>query len=387
MSELELFNPQYEKGVRLTDLQKTIDFLDNREKFTYAIDGIEGIEVIDNGLKMILDVVEVDDHLKTVNNAHSKEEIEFFVSKYVFNHLSTYLEIPSTLYAYYQRFLKLESDDYHECKDSESKILKTLFEDRHKKGNKTDFITTFKDGFGWYPRVIHSKVYYPYKDSEALDKMVHGFQSINARSELDYQFHDAFITPYKTTLTFHNVQPRQTFKIVGDEYQSGLVIQNSECKGASFNFRAVMTRLACSNGMISNFNRDLSVRHYEGNFERKIQIAFSEALKLPERHAQRYLNALSYDEKISDDWADFVEIPSKFVSMRKNEKEEIAMIGAQQGYEMNVNGIVQALTYKNTHRVYDDDSYERINDKVLQIVDNARDLSNWKPKRIQALSN
>ena len=387
MSELDLYNPQFEKGKTLKNLEKTIDFLETREKFTFEIKDITELAIIDRGVQMALDVVEVDEHLKS--NGGSREEVKFFISRKVFSHLASYLKIPTTMYDFYQRFLQLERPDFDACCEKEGEILQVLFRDRYKAGDKTDFITAFKDGFGFYPRVIHSKVYFPYRDDLALNKMVSGFKSINARSELDYYFYKAFITPYKTSLYFNDrhstIVPKDQAH-VGDIIEAGLCIQNSECKEASFNFRTSVIKLICDNGNVSAFNRDLSVRHYERNFERQIQLAFTEALKLTDQHAKKYLDAINYNNEISDDWADLIEVPKKYLAMKPNEKHEIAEIGRQQGYEFSPNGIIQAITYKSSNRVYDDNNFERLNTKVNNIIDLAPELSKWKPERLRALA-
>lgn len=387
ISEMELYNPQFEKGKTFKSLDQTIDFLENREKFTFEIADIVGLEIIDKGIKMALDVVEVDDHL--LSNGSSKEEIEFFISRKVFSHLASYLKIPTTMYDFYQRFLQLENADFLSCCEKEGEILQVLFSDRYKAGDKQDYITAFKDGWGFYPRVIHSKVYFPYEDSKALNRMVSGFNSINARSDLDYYFYKAFLTPYKSSLYFNDrsqtIVPKNQAH-AGDIIEAGLCIQNSECKEASFNFRTSVVKLICDNGNISAFNRDLAVNHYAKFFEQKVQKAFTEALKLPEIHAQKYLNAISYDNEISDDWADLIEVPKRHLSMKPAERKEIAEIGRQQGYEFSPNGIIQAITYKASNRVYDDSNFDRLNEKVNLLIETAPELQNWRPKRLKALS-
>lgn len=387
ISEMELYNPQFEKGKTFMDLDETINFLEDREKFTFQISDITGLDIIDKGIKMRLDVVEVDDHL--ISNGSAKEEISFFISRKVFSHLASYLKIPVTMYDFYQRFLQLDWDDFSACCEKEGEILQVLFSDRYKSGDKTDYITAFKDGWGFYPRVIHSKVYFPYADGDALSKMVSGFDSINRRSELDYYFYKAFLTPYKSSLYFNDrsqsIIPKSQAH-VGDVIEAGLCIQNSECKEASFNFRTSVVKLICDNGNISAFNKDLAVNHYAKFFEQKVQKAFTEALKLPELHAQKYLNAMSYDDDISDDWADFIEVPKKYVSMKPAERKEIAEIGKREGYKFSPSGVIDAITYKNAHRVYDDQNFDRLNEKVNLIIETAPQLQNWRPKRLKALS-
>lgn len=377
------YNPVYEKGKKFKKLDDAIDFLDNRTKYTFQTMGIAGLEMENNAPKLIIDAIEVDEFLNRTD-FKAQEEIGFFIPKYVYNHLAEFLGMTSAKYSKdYQRYLSCEKENIEKLLELEGNILKILFEDRHKKGDKADYLTVFDDGFGKYPRVWHSKVYSPYPDSKALDKMLKGFEAINARSTLNYEFDELFATPFKSTLTFLNKETKPLL-IKGDEYEKGIVIQNSECKGASFNFRATMKRKVCDNGAITEFNKDLAVRHYENGFERRVQKAFTEALKLPDQHASEYLKALEYDDKISDNWADFVEIPKEFVSMRASEKEEMVSIARRENYDFNVNGIIQAITYKNSHDVYDDDNYERLNAKVLNVMRNANRISHWRPRTIDA---
>ncbi len=387
--EVVLYNPEFEKGRTLKNLDKTIDFLNNRKKNTYKIRGIDDLEVINRGLKLELEVLEVDDHLKETSS--STNDIEFFISRFVFGHLAQFLKIPSRMYDYYQRFLTLSKDDFEYCCDKEGKILKTLFADRlNDKNKKPNFITVFEDDFGIYPRVIHSSIYYPYKDSKVLNIMIKGFDSINKRysDSLNYEFEKAFLTPYQSSLYFLNRYTHEAAPTrVGEEIETGLCIQNSECKKASFNFRTAIMRLSCSNGSISRFNKDLSVKHYETNFERKVQLAFTKALELEDQYATKYLKAIEYDNEISDDWGDLIQLPNKFLSMRDNEKKEVIEIGKNQNYNFSPNGIIQAITYKNTNRTHDDQTFERLNEKVNDLIDTAPELQEWRPKRLRALSN
>ena len=205
-------------GKTLKSLDETISLLRNREKYTYEIKSIENLEIIPKGTKLTLGVEEVGEHLESLKKGG--EEVNFFISRFVFGHLASFLKIPSRMYDYYQRFLELKKNDFDFCCEKEGEILKTLFQDRiEDRKKKPNFITTFKDDFGFYPRVIHSSVYYPYRDSKALDIMLKGFNSINIKypNMLKYEFEKAFITPYKTSMYFLNRLTHTQPNKVGEE--------------------------------------------------------------------------------------------------------------------------------------------------------------------------
>lgn len=384
---VNIYNDVYEKGKTFKSYDKTLDFLDNRVKETYMLKGIIGLEIMSNGMKILFGVHETDNNL-ILNGSYMEKE--FFIPKYVWSHLTGFLKIPSPVYDFYQSFHGLlDKEDFKTCQNNEAENLEIMFNNRleAKKQNnrlKDIFITVFKDSFGEYPRVIHSELYYPYRDSEALETVNNGFEALNRKyDDRDYGFKTAFLTPYCSNFNYTNNLTKTPTKI-GEELESGLMIKNSECKLASFTFQTLMVRLACLNGLISNFrDSELKIKHYENGFERKIQNGFVKSLKLENKFASQYLKACEKTKPISLEWNDIQEIPNSILAMKPNEKQELIEIAKFEDYEFSPYGILQALTYKTTHRVHDDSNKERINKKALHILDNIDLLSEWKPKRLE----
>lgn len=388
---LLLYSDVYEKAKRFTDYEKAYDFVDNRTKDTFLLGGIAGLGIEPNGMKIEFDVRETDEHL-ILNNTPITQE-EFFISNYVWNHLAGFLGIPVPVFNYYQRFIELNKEDFRTCQENEAEILQILFNDRLDKKLKSSrikdiYITVFEDGFGRFPRVIHSDIYYPYKDSRSFDVVNNGLQSANEKyQDKDYRFKNAWISPYSSEIQFSNNNTKSELVNVGDTIESGISVINSECKLASFTYQALIIRLSCLNGVTNNFKDNaLRIRHYESGFEQKIKAGFVKVLKLENDFAKIYLEASEFNQPISDNWSDLLELPSSFLAMKQPEKQEIIEIAEKEEYKFSPYGIVQALTYKSSHKAFDDSTKKRINDKALHVLDNIELMQEWKPKRLEANS-
>lgn len=383
-NSLNVYNDVFERAKTITKLDDAKDFLENREKQTYLLDGVSGLEIIRDGMKILFDVVETDDHL--LKKGLPRIEKEFFIPKFVWNHLVGFLSIPNRVFDYYQRFRDLSNEDFIRCQECESEVLQILFNDRldqQKKNTRIKelYLTVFNDGFGEFPRVIHSELYYPFRDYEALTMLLDGFLSVNREhNDRDYAFKNAYISPYSSEFRFTN-EKTKTPTVRGEEIESGVSVQNSECKYASFNFQAYILRLQCLNGATSRYNdTDLRVKHYEHGFKQKIANAFRKALHLENDFARKYMDSVKYNEKLSNDWADLLDIPKSILAMNPNEKEELVEIGRTQDYDFTPYGVLQALTYKSSHRSHNDSTKDRINEKACIVLDNIEELSEWIPE-------
>lgn len=396
MNEI-LFHDIYERAKTSTSLDETANILGSREYENYLLKGVAGLEIIRDGLKIIFKVKEADANL--FQRGLPTIEKEFFIPKFVWNHLCNSLGIPSRVFDYYQKFHSLlDKDDFNRCQENESEVLQILFDNRIKDQAKRQaegsghylkdlHITVFNDIFGEFPRRIATDVYYPFKDIETLELVQNGFTSINKNyADRNYRFKDAYISPYQTELHYTNTLTKRP-TVRGEEIEAGLTIINSECKKKSLTFQALVLRLTCLNGATSTFkDPDLSIRHYEANFERKVQNGFVKAVKLESEFAKQYLEAVNYNERISDNWADFLDLPRNLLEMKPNERQEIIDIAKQEDYEFTPYGVVQALTFKSTHRAHDDATKERINEKAVHILDNIELLQEWTPKTLQVSS-
>lgn len=382
---LLVYSDVYEKTLSLNSLIKTKEILQKRVKKTYLLKGIVDIDVPRrNELNIVFDVIETDDHL--IKKGMSVQTNDFFISRYVFSHLASFLGIPSRIYDLVDTFWTLPEHYRIECIEHLGEILKRFFNHRIEQQEqnarlKDIYITVFSDYWGEFPRVIHSNVYYPYPDKNALDMLLKGLDTINEQNaDREYTFQSAKLSPYQSTFNFTNFKSR-TEVAPGETIESGITVINSECKRASFNFQNYVLRLQCANGMTSTFmDADLRVKHYESGFLRKIQNAFVKSLRLEDQFASKYIKAIEYNDEISDDWADLLDIPSSILALNNAEKTELISIGRSKYGKFTPYNILNVVTEKATHGTHDDNSQERFNEKAIIILDNIENLSMWNPR-------
>jgi len=188
------------------------------------------------------------------------------------------------------------------------------------------------------------------------------------------------ISPYQTEFNYTNVLSH-TVVTPGNTIESGFTATNSECKKASYNFQTYVLRLECMNGMTSRFSdNELRVKHYEAGFEAKITRAFVKALQLEDRFALKFIEATKYDQKISDDWADLISIPSSILALSIPERRELVEIGQTKYGDFTPANVLNTLTEKATHRSKDDNTHDRYNEKAIILMDNIEELDQWVPK-------
>ncbi|KKM01940.1 hypothetical protein LCGC14_1789410 [marine sediment metagenome] len=201
--------------------------------------------------------------------------------------------------------------------------------------------------------------------------LLKGLETVNEQNtDREYSFKSAELSPYQSKFNFTNFQS-QTKVRQGETIESGIAVINSECKRASFNFQNYVLRLECANGMTSNIKDvDLRVKHYESGFQQKIQNAFVKSLRLEDKFASKYIEAVSYDQEISEDWADLLDIPSSILALSNAEKTELIEIGRNKYDKFTPYNVLNTLTDKGTHGTHDDSSKERYNAKALNLLDN-----------------
>ena len=374
--QLLVYSNAFERTKTLRSLEQTEDILKNRIKTTYLLKGIEAIDIPrKNELHIMFNVIETDDHL--IKKGMPETEEDFFISRYVFSHLANFLGIPSRIYDLVDSFWTLPIDKRIECTEFLGEILKTFFnhriEQQETEGSrlKDIYITVFDDHWGKFPRVIHSGIFYPYADYKALKMLLKGLETINEQNtDREYSFKSAELSPYQSKFNFTNYKSQLEIR-PGETIESGIAVINSECKRASFNFQNYILRLECANGMTSNIRDvDLRVKHYESGFQQKIQNAFVKSLRLEDKFASKYIEAVSYDQEISEDWADLLDIPSSILALSNAEKTELIEIGRNKYDKFTPYNVLNTLTDKGTHGTHDDSSKERYNAKALNLLDN-----------------
>ncbi len=375
-----------ERSRRFDNLDKTINFLAERTKKTYYLQGIENLEILSDGLKILFNVIETDDHL--IKLGMQVIEKEFFITRYVWSHLSGFLSVPNKVYDYWQLMKELPLSKFIECQDHESEVIKILFNHRVEQvkttRKKNIYLTIFNDQFGEFPRVIHSDIYYPYPDLEALETLMTGMDTVNEQNgDRDYMFRSSYLSPYQSTFNFTNKLTNTKAVHGKNAIESGISVTNSECKRASYNFQAYILRLVCSNGSTSRFrDKELNVKHYESGFRQKIQAGFVKALELEDVYAAKYINAVNYDQPISNDWADLLKLPASILALERKEKEELIDIGINSDdNEFTPYNVLQAITYKSSHKSYTDNTKARFNDKGNQLLEKIAALQKWVPNK------
>jgi hypothetical protein len=70
--------------------------------------------------------------------------------------------------------------------------------------------------------------------------------------------------------------------------------------------------------------------------------------------------------------------------MKKGEKSELIEIAEKEGYKFTPYGIVQALTWKSSHKANSLEEVERLNNKANDIIFVANSIASWKPITVPA---
>jgi hypothetical protein len=380
--ELLVYSNRSEKTKTIKDKKEAQKILDARTKQTFLLKGILGLEINSADLMITFDAIETDDHLiKKFSFATAQT---FFISQYVFRHLANFLGIPSAVYDLIMDTRRLSASDRIEVLEHLAEVLRIYFNHRiievENSRKKDIFMTVFTDIFGSYPRVIHSEIFYPYPDGEALTKLDTGVQTINEQNpDRQYTFRSAKISPYQSEFNYTNKLSR-TQATRGTTIESGFTATNSECKKASYNFQSYVLRLECMNGATSRYtDNDLRVKHYEAGFESKITRAFVKALQLEDKFALKFIEATKYDQKISDDWADLLSIPSSILALNTPERKELIELGQEKYGEFTPANVLNTLTDKATHGSKDDSTHERYNEKAVILMNRIEQLDQWVP--------
>jgi hypothetical protein len=370
---------------------KVLDFLEDRTKEIYKIDGINKLSFNKFGdLEMSLDVLEDD---RGMNYQTKHFENTLFIPKYVWSHLANFLGLPTNIYEYYKVLSKrLNKTDLDVALSYESDVLSMLYEERNErkalsKRLKDIYIGVFEDGFGKFPRTIFSERYREYSDSDALKEMQNNLNQLSSQKyEIDYQFKDAYLSPYQSSFNFIDNNANMKLEHVNDEIRGGIRVTNSETKSSSLRYGSLIMRLACTNGLIRTFkDQVLKIMHVDSdNFALKCKQGFVKCLQLTSNFAESFAKLDKYSNVISNNWNDIIDIPSSYLALNNNEKKEIIEIANKENYQMNAYGIVQALTFKSSHGTMDDKAHKKYNDKALKVMENAKKISKWIPKRLDS---
>ena len=245
--------------------------------------------------------------------------------------------------------------------------------------------------FGDFPRVIHSSRYVPIEDLKALEMLEKKFQAFNRENnDKKYKFMKGYLTPYVSEFEYMDEKHEKGHVFheqdVGEAIKSGIMVKNSETKHASFTYQVMILRLICTNGLFSSFMEDdLKIRHDAIGFNLKVQKGFSRIMELEKVFMGMYLKSLKYQKPLSLNWNDLYNIPNRYLSLRRKEKQELIEIARKENYSFSPQGILQALTYKSTHGVKSEEEKNRFNKKALHLLDNIEYLQDWTPLELSYL--
>jgi hypothetical protein len=373
---------------RYTNLNDVENILASRKRETYKLDGIRGISYDDNSSKPNFEfLVKESDEFQY--GIYSNDMIKkWYLPKHAFSQLANYLGVPIRLYDFMQLGReKLDKDENQLFLDNISENLellcqKRLKEEEESKRLKHHYITVFDDIFGNFVRRISSEIYRPYEDVNALIDTNANLEKINAEKGTNYHHRETYLSPFKLTSNFIDESQKLTLKNVGDTIKGGITLINSETKDSSYGFQALMFRLACENGMISEFKDPaLTVKHMGDEFQLNTRKAFIKVLQLGNNFAKLFLE-LDRSKTISNDWNDIYEIPNNLLQMRNLEKRELIDIAHKEEYPFSGYGIVQALTFKSNHESISDSKFNSLNSKAINIAQKVDKFNEWIPKRL-----
>lgn len=372
---------------RYTNLNQVTSILKNRKRETYKIEGIRKISFDEHGKLNFEFLVRESDEFQY--GIYSNDLIKaWYLPKHAFSQLATYLSIPVRIYDFMHLGReKLEHSENQIFLDNISENLELLCQKRIKeeeesKRLKNHYITVFNDIFGNFVRRISSEIYRPYEDYKALIDTNNNLQKINEQKGMNYHHRETYLSPFKLTSNFIDESQKMVLKNVGDEIKGGITLINSETKDSSYGFQALMFRLACENGMISEFKDPmLTVKHMGDEFKLKTKKAFIKVLELGKKFAKMFYE-LDKSETISNDWNDIYEIPNDLLQIRSNDKKELIDIAEKESYSFSPYGLVQALTFKSNHDAISDSKFNSLNQKAIKIAQKLEKFNEWKPKRL-----
>ena len=378
---VQIFDQYYPSKMGFDNFSKVEDFLKNRQTEKYIIKGIVKIDIIGGEFYFTLEIQEPE--------SVGIEVREFYMPKHTINHLFRTVDIPTALLGYYDTLnTSLPDDQRKEAFEYESKNLSNLYGARIEKQltskrTKDMYLHVVEDGFGKYPRAITSEDYIHYADSDALADFQFKVDDLNKRDKSDYEFSMAMLTPFSTRVGYIN----DTIEIMKEEISTGFCWLNSEMKRNSFQLLNQMIRLLCSNGMFSRTGGDNIYRipHKGENFELKQAVALNGIITLEDKFTEAYQSLERYSKNpISDKWDDLYQLPTRYLAMKKGEKSELIEIAEKQEYEFTPYGIVQALTWKSSHKANSLEEVERLNNKANDIIFVANSIASWKPLKAVA---
>ena len=372
---------------RYTNLENVRSHLENRKRETFKLDEIRKIFYDEFGKLNFGFIVRKSDEFQygIYSNDLSKE---WYLPKHAFGQLANYLDVPIRLYDFMQ--LGREKLDASQnqvfldniCENLNLLCQKRIQEEEESKRKKHHYITVFDDLFGNFVRRISSEIYRPYEDINALLDTNSNLEKINAEKGTNYHHRETYISPYKLTSNFIDESRKMVLKNVGDTIKAGITLINSETKDSSYGFQSLLFRLACENGMISEFKDPaLTVKHMGDDFQLNTRKAFIKVLALSKNFAKLFLE-LDRSKTISNDWNDIYEIPNDLLQMRPFEKKELISIAEKEVYPFSPYGLVQALTFKSNHDSISDSKFNSLNSKAINIAQKIDKFNAWKPKRL-----
>lgn len=216
----------------------------------------------------------------------------------------------------------------------------------------------------------------------------------------DWEFKRGVIGTVQSRCEYQSPSPQ---RIKGDEHTHGARISHSEFKYRTFRFMRAVWRLVCSNGVWGTRYDTYTAKHsnlYSRSMQEQFDIfvkdmalAITNGIRGVEEYISKYAKLEDYEHELLPTWDDlrnyitFRDFPIKIRNHKKI--EDLIRIAKKEGYNSDLYGIVNTMSYYNEHYVAGDSEKERINNKINKIIHDADRYKLWTPtqEELDSLEN
>lgn len=344
---------------------------------------------------------------------------EFKVLPYAMSHLFSYLGLPD-LTEYIRLCTKLDImntypriNDHNKAFSKIEKWLKnndrfTINLDRTKdtlndawfhireKGSRTGDILlhNVKDIVGENVRAFTSDryVFIP-------DRNIFAFTDDQFKKKTDWEFKKGVITPVQSKAHYFGEKEEL---VMGDKHVVGAVVSHSENKYSGYNISRGVWRQICTNGVWgTRWNRftashsNLWSKTPEEQFDifsKEVAIIVSKTITGMDLYFKKYKELEEYKDNLIESWSSLLRYmdeigfrkfdhPIKMRSIKKT--KELITLAQKKGYEPNLYGTVQAMSFWGSNLSEDEDEIDTINNKTNKIILDANKISLWEPQKVE----
>lgn len=293
---------------------------------------------------------------------------------------------------YVKKFIENENADI----GHQNKVLELMqsawffFRTKSTRAKKVYAVIT-DDLFGNNARAFVSEDY-AYVDDYDFFVSIH--ETLETSAEM--KFDNARISGLKTEFNYTEPTP---IDIMEDEHTTGISITNSSFKFSSVWFKKYIKRVICSNGLFATELGDVQKHvHYLlkdkktgekmtiEEFVKLISESLNTLLEDQKSYIKRYKELENYKTDLFENWNQLRLFNKDKLKIKSESKvDKLIEIAIAENYTKNVYGIVNAMTYYNTHEKISDIDRNIMNERANEIILDAASLSLWEaPKQIEA---